>query len=353
MDELVQSLSSNPLFLAGWIRSITSDSERVREDLGLTGMAWNRLLLSKTPRPQCFYPDVKVIAEHAGADPNALAFVLRELAAVGSIRLTDRISLSAAARDAHDNEDALAVPKARSSSRHYAALLQERMTNLPVIMQLEQKLTFALPICVVELPDLTLSRVSRWLARHEIAFSMHKRDRELMGLLLAARGNGLIFLNSGLPHDEKDFTLLHEIGHFIFDHLVPRDNVMRHDPDLVEVFDGDRPASSRDKAISFLHNVDIGVHSHLLDRDGSGQSSFDTGLHEDHASWFALEFLAPALEVSAYLRDRLNRSASYSRALNEAEALIAGRFPLPREAARLRAIEAVERLGVRKSVIDP
>jgi Zn-dependent peptidase ImmA (M78 family) len=200
---------------------------------------------------------------------------------------------------------------------------------------------------------LSLSSASQWLNNRGVTYSVHQRDRELMGLLVAARGNGLAFISADLAPDEWLFTLLHEVGHFMLDHLVPRSHIMKTEPGLLDVFDGDRPATSRDHAISLFGGVDIGVHAHLLDRDDRGYASTDTGQHEDQASDFALEFLAPMRSVLSFLRESLSQHWNRAAAVDEAEPLLSSRYSLPRAVARLRAIEATQVLEIPNSIIDP
>ena len=77
-------------------------------------------------------------------------------------------------------------------------------------------------------------------------------------------------------------------------HGLPREDVARRRPDLLTVLDGDRAPTNAERFDALLADVPIGLHTHLLERDGyGGHLSSTTAEVEDRAERLALELLAP------------------------------------------------------------
>lgn len=351
MDDVIAFLQADPEFMNGWIAVVPGALERARTTFGSNPEAWSSFLLCKAPRPHSFADDVKSVAEFVSLDFAQLLTFLREISAVGSLAQTQSTSLLAAARDANDTRDA--SPRASSSAniRNIAsdiAVKAQRYWNAPLNIQLGS--LFA--VAIIEINDLTVSRIRDWLREREIIYSIHETDRSLHGLLLAARGTALVFINADLPEPEKRFASLHEVGHFIFDHLLPRTRVLERDPDLLAVIDGHRAATSQERARAFLQGIDLGIHTHLLDREHDGEVPVNSSHHEDSASAFAAEFLAPIPRAIELLKDANVVSLPYRDALAQSSELLSEYFAIPQPAARLRARDVLEALGVQRSIFD-
>jgi hypothetical protein len=182
-----------------------------------------------------------------------------------------------------------------------------------------------LPLAVVELPRLSLKTISEWLGSHRIDLGIAgRRDRRLRACLVALGGVGLIFVDAGDDATQRRVSLAHEAAHFIVEYLLPRKEVARRRPELLDVIDGRRPATSRERLSAVLGDVPIGVHTHLLDRTHAGHAATD---RVDDAEWrarrVALELLAPQM----MLLERIRQSGLRDRA--KVRALLVDEFGLP------------------------
>jgi len=176
----------------------------------------------------------------------------------------------------------------------------------------------------VELPGLSLHGISEWLVDRKVDLNIAGQDdRRLRACLIALGGVGLIFVDAEDDPMQRRVSLGHEAAHFIVEYLLPRREVARRRPDLLELVDGQRPPTAREGLSAVLGDVPIGVHTHLLEHgDGHGGNR-----RADHAEWrarrVALELLAPQSVV-------LERVFRAGRAeLEEVRRLLVEEFGLP------------------------
>lgn len=352
---VVEALRESPAFLAGWLGNTPGGDAWVSERLGLDRVRLERLLLCRSPRPSSFPADVLRIAEFIQVTPDSLAATLREGAALAVFSAarharahTERAApapgLLAAARDATTET----ISRNKAGGLYVRRLAEDVRTRAPrdadAILDVESFVAWAAPLAVVVLPQLDLASTHDWLTQRGVALGFADRDRPLRGLLLAWRGSGLIFVDGRLTEPERRFTIAHELGHFLLDYLEPRTRVLHAAPDLLEVLDGHRSATRQDRARAVLERIELGVHTHLLDRDSHGSAAWGVEQGEDRSSRFALELLSPWHAVRTGLR-RLPTGLRWATRLEEAARLIETEFRLPGDAARTRAREALESIG--------
>lgn len=152
---------------------------------------------------------------------------------------------------------------------------------------------------VVEVPNLTLTLAGECLARHGIRCPKPTEDRALAGCFAGDRGIGVILLDPTLPLDELRFTTAHEVAHYLRDYDAPRRKVgARLGLRTIEVLDGDRPATPDERLAGVLRDVQIGPHTHFLDRDRHGRvPTREAREAEEAADRLAFELLAPFAEL--------------------------------------------------------
>ncbi|RKH18706.1 ImmA/IrrE family metallo-endopeptidase [Corallococcus sp. CA047B] len=193
----------------------------------------------------------------------------------------------------------------------------------------------ALPVTPVGLRGLTSERVRQWLAQRgrdqEIAY------RSMYGCMVAFAGKGILFFDKNEPPNVQRFTLAHELGHFVLDHLQPRRRALDFfGEDIRDVLDQKRSATREESLAAALNGVPIGVQVHLMDRSESGAvATGRVARAEQRADRLALEWLAPTKLAREVLKDgpaeegeaRLERffglpaveAQSYARALRREE----------------------------------
>ncbi|HEV3440564.1 MAG TPA: ImmA/IrrE family metallo-endopeptidase [Gemmata sp.] len=157
----------------------------------------------------------------------------------------------------------------------------------------------AVSLSVVEMTDVSVANVRRWFEQIAICVPLDEPDRPLRACLVAWRGEGFAFLNSRDDPAERAFSLAHELGHFLRDHLRPHETVAaRLGKTALQVLDGQRPATPAERLHAVLRNVPLGPFTHLLRRDDSGCPL--TPIERDAeaaADRLAFELLAPAEAV--------------------------------------------------------
>lgn len=193
---------------------------------------------------------------------------------------------------------------------------------------LEPAVLWALPLAVFKLPRLWVKDVQGWLAARGVRFRLETGDRPLHACLFAYGGRGCVLLSGDDGPNELRFSLAHEVAHFLMDYNHPRLRaVSRLGPQILEVFDGHRPATVQEQVHAILSHVPIGFHTHLMERQGNGVMGCDAASdHEGGADHLALELLAPELEV----RRRVARQAGdHQTRAEEAETILRQDFGLP------------------------
>jgi hypothetical protein len=346
--------------VAGWL-SATPDGERlIQQSLALSDGSLHRLLTCRAPRPQRFLADVNAIATYVNVDPTALAGALREaavLAVLGSLEISARhdpaaspAGLLAAARDTAAEQ--LPVSQAATSVRELAdATWRAAPAEVRDRRDVQAALVWASSVVVVSLPQLQLELVNRWLTERGVP-PLSDGVGDLRGLLVAWRGQAVIFVDGTLAEADRRLTLAHEHGHLLLDYLLPRQRVLRDAPDLLDVVDGRRPPSDAERARAALARLRLGLHTHLLHRDEGGGAAHDTVRAEDNASGYALELLAPWEELLDLLRPRVPQAGTYPGRLAMAAEAVADGFGLPPDAAEVRAAAGLSALGIGPSFFD-
>lgn len=196
--------------------------------------------------------------------------------------------------------------------------------------ELDKVVALTLPVTIVDIKNLKVSLIKDWLIDRNVCYTIPSSERKMLGCLLAFRGIGFIFIDKNLSHAERQFTLGHEISHFLLDYHIPREKALNQlGPAIIEVLDGQRPASSEERIVGILNQIVIGAHFHLLDAcsDGSFLRS-DVIKAESRADELAVELLAPFEIVCAHVYENCN-SCSYSEYESTSRRLLLERFGLP------------------------
>lgn len=353
-------LGRDPGFLAAWLAATPDGGDGLVRRLGLDDRGRVSLALCRPPRPDRFTADVTAIARHLDVDAGELAASLRETAALtglaaashAAVGVDGRAGLLAAAHDRVE-EQVTAAASAIGLRERAAAFWAGAPEPTRRRGDVEAAVAWSAPLAVVALPNLDAHRARGWLAERGARFGDGDADRPLRGLLLAARGVGIVFIDGTLLPADRRFTVAHELGHFLLDYLEPRERVLREAPSLLEVVDGWRPPTRTERAQALLARVPIGLHAHLLERDVHGAAAPDVEAAEDAASQFALEVLAPwsaSLDVAREVVG--DRRSPHGELLAEVTALLAERFAIPADRATLRAAAMLETLGVRRGFFE-
>jgi hypothetical protein len=196
--------------------------------------------------------------------------------------------------------------------------------------ELRRPIARVLPVSIVLLPRLRLDDVREWLRDNGICCPCDQGDRPLRACLAACRGHGLVFLDGADPADEQCFSLGHEVGHFLRHYWRPRQLACRRlGGQVVEVFDGERSATSQERLHALLRNVPLGFQLHLM-RRGPRRELLDAEVAraEEDADLLAYELLAPARDVLARL-GTVRDEAARERLVEMLQSM----FGLPREPA--------------------
>jgi Zn-dependent peptidase ImmA (M78 family) len=165
---------------------------------------------------------------------------------------------------------------------------------------LERSLALALPVALIKLPRLSLFGIEHWLENRGIQdFTFGCESRSVRGCLIAYSGNGIIFVDGSDPPDELRFSIAHEVGHFLVDYLIPRQQLISQlGVSVVGALDGIRPPRVSERVQALLIGKTLGIHIDLLDRKGNkDNAAFETWQVEDRADKVALALLAPPDQV--------------------------------------------------------
>jgi hypothetical protein len=187
--------------------------------------------------------------------------------------------------------------------KHSEDFWQTLGCELPYPRTLMPTISRSFPLSIVQLPQLSIAQVETWLLRQHIPFSFLCQDRSLWGCIVAARGYGLIFIDSLDEANEQRYTLAHEISHFLLDYLYPRRRALDLFGETIRpVLDGERPPTQTERVHAILSNTTLTIYLDFMPR--SPQRTLDQGYilrAEDKADRLALEILAPFEHVLSSL----------------------------------------------------
>lgn len=309
------------------------------DDFGFPAASLAQLGLCRLPRPSAYAADVTAIGTRVGVPAAAVANFLHAVDAVAALASHHGIvtasqsspaGMLTAARDYTEEHTDFEEPTAgeptlpgwlgQAVDRFWGG--EERSATFPLDLHLPILLN--LPVAIIEIEGLTVASLDHWLQRHRIPALAGIADRSLRGCLTAYAGVGIVFVDRSDSADQRRLTLAHEVGHFIVDYLLPREDVARRRPELLAVLDGDREPTDAERFDALLADTPTGFHTHLLERDAhGGHLSSATADVEDRAERVALELLAPLESVLAALRDASSPSAS------NWQSVLRDRFGLP------------------------
>jgi len=211
---------------------------------------------------------------------------------------------------------------------------------------LESGVLWALPLAVVRVPRLQTQNVRNWLSQNGGAVEIVPLpDRPLRACIVASRGCGIVFLDGVDQPDEQRLSLAHETAHFILDYLLPRDRAISAlGTSIIQVLDGDRPATPAERLSAVLRGAPIGVYTRLAHRGRAGRvEDADTLACEDAADQLAMELLAPRREAI----QRVSRSGLDAGDEGRIVELLQSDFGLPGPSAN--AYAKVLRSGVTRA----
>ena len=175
---------------------------------------------------------------------------------------------------------------------------------------MESSVIWALPVAIVKLPALSIASVEKWLIDRDMQIDLDGRNRALRGCVVAFSGKGVILLDERDGPDERRFSLAHETAHFIVEYSSPRKLAEeRLGVRVLEVLDGLRPPSFRERGSALLSNTPIGVYRHFMSRSAGGDiQCCRVERAEREADRLALELLAPEEAVRGLLPNSPTKS---------------------------------------------
>lgn len=171
----------------------------------------------------------------------------------------------------------------------------------------------ALPIDIVSLSELSLSKIQDWLTKRKVFLDLEIDDRLLHGFILISRGTGFIFVNGTDTEEERRYTIAHEASHFLLDYKLPRESAVKKlGEGILEVMDGYREPTIEERINGTLTAVSIKPYIHLLEKVGDGTFNNTEILNsENDADELALELLAPNAIVIKDTNPNRNKISFY------------------------------------------
>ena len=187
-----------------------------------------------------------------------------------------------------------------------------------------------LPVDIVNLSELSLRKIEKWLNNRNVSLSIDIDDRSLHGFIITFRGSGFIFINGTDPESERRYTVAHEVSHFILDYKIPRDRtVEKLGISILEVLDGFREPELTERIDGALTSVNVQPYTHLLEKTGDGSFErakvFDS---ENDADTLSLELLAPLAQVIKEAKTGRCKSV-FSEFKNECYKVLVQKYGLP------------------------
>lgn len=202
------------------------------------------------------------------------------------------------------------------------------------------------PVTVLRLAELNISGIRNYLIRRRLEppeplIACH--DRTLRGGIFAQRGAALIFLDDNDSIQEQRYTVAHETGHFLQDHLYPREDALaKLGSGILPVLDGLRPPTWNERVHALLSSASLSQYAHLMERHPATlHLAPEIAEREADADAFAWEILAPLDALQTRFAWSENRAAD----LDHLTALLIYEFELPMFAAHHYAAHLAERFA--------
>ncbi|GEM_PF-1345478 len=202
------------------------------------------------------------------------------------------------------------------------------------------------PVNVLRLTDLNVNGICDWLTRRRIE-PPHPltvcHDRTLRGGIVAQRGAAFIFLDDSDSVQEQRYTAAHETGHYLQDHLYPREDALAElGEEILSVLDGLRPPTWSEQIGALLSSTSLAHYAHLMERNPAASYLHpEIAEREADADRFAWEILAPLDALQARFAWSENRTAD----LDTLTVLLTDEFKMPVFAAKDYAAHLAEQFA--------
>lgn len=193
---------------------------------------------------------------------------------------------------------------------------------------LERPLSVALPVTLVKLAHLHVHDTELWLRARGIPLPFAEEPgaaRSVHGCIVVLAGHGILFVDGADNAAELRFTIAHEIGHFLADHLLPRRKALAHyGDDILDVLDAKRQPTERERWSSILGGLQLDGYRSYLPRGEGDDSGLELWRVESRADRIGAALLAPpGLVLSAA------RGYGYSERRKNAIHALTSTFGLP------------------------
>lgn len=215
---------------------------------------------------------------------------------------------------------------------------------------------YALPLSPEWIAGLTLQKAVAWLERREFPTAdLHRlKDRPLRACLVAyGPGTIYVLLDATDEPVEQNFSLAHEVAHYLLDCVQPRQQAAQVSPTVSEVLDRQRPPTLVERIEAVLQGIRLQPHFHFMERDSRGSILSEAVLRaEDRADRLALELLAPQEEALGVVKASLKGVATYPARVEAARLALLDRYSLPDPVARYYARQLVDLAGGRETFME-
>lgn len=195
---------------------------------------------------------------------------------------------------------------------------------------LERALALALPVTLVKLARLHLHDVDRWLRARNVGLALDDGSRRaVFGCIVAHAGHGFLFVDGADNPDEIRFTIGHEVGHFLADHLLPRKKALElYGERILPVLNGTRAPSETERLSSVLSGIRLDGYRNFLPRSESADGGLDLWHVEGRADRIAAALLAPPERLLPRIV-----GATFAERTAHAVALLTSEYGMPAVAA--------------------
>lgn len=211
-----------------------------------------------------------------------------------------------------------------------------------------QLIELAFPIKIVRLPTLSLHNIEIWLARRGGNYTFNCQSRAVRGCLVAYSGKGILFIDSQDEQQQQIFTIAHEVGHFLLDYWIPRqDAIAKMGSEIEGVLDGHRDPTHGERLKALFNKISVGIHINLMERGTLSNS--DIWEIEDNADRVALGLLAPPDLLQPAI-DAL--VGSYEERLVTLSSILSEQYSLPNIIAQGYAVSLLSHFGHGNSWVE-